>query len=78
MVNQVLEDILRIYVTDKLTKWEYYFPLVEFVYNNDQQPTNGMSPFETLYGQKCKTFIHWDNLVNRIIIEPSMLGEMEK
>ena len=33
-VNQVLEDMLRMYLMDKTTKWEDYFHLVEFSYNN--------------------------------------------
>ena len=33
-VNQVLEDMLRMYVMDKPTKWEDYLHLVEFSYNN--------------------------------------------
>ena len=33
-VDQVLEDMLRMYVMDKPTKWEGYLPLVEFAYNN--------------------------------------------
>ena len=33
-VNQVLEDMLRMYVMDKPTKWEDYLHLVEFAYNN--------------------------------------------
>ena len=33
-VNQVLEDILRMYVMDKPTKWEDYLHLVDFSYNN--------------------------------------------
>ena len=32
--NQVLEDMLRMYVMDKPGKWEEYFHLVEFGYNN--------------------------------------------
>jgi len=35
-VNQVLEDMLRMYMMDKLTKWEDYLHLVEFAYNNGQ------------------------------------------
>ena len=34
-VNQVLEDMLRMYVMDKPTKWEDYLHLVEFAYNNE-------------------------------------------
>ena len=33
-VNQVLEDMLRMSVMDKLCKWEDYLHLVEFDYNN--------------------------------------------
>ena len=35
-VNQVLEDMLRMYVMDKLSKWEDYLHLIEFAYNNGQ------------------------------------------
>jgi hypothetical protein len=48
-VNQVIEDMLRMYVMDKPSKWEYYLHLVEFTYNNGYQK---MSPFESLYGKK--------------------------
>jgi hypothetical protein len=33
-VNRVIEDILRMYVMDKPSKWEDYLHLVEFTYNN--------------------------------------------
>ena len=46
-VNQVLEDMLRMYVMDKPSKWEDYLHLVEFAYNNGQQAA---CPFEALYG----------------------------
>ena len=45
-VNQVLEDMLRMYVIDKLGKWEDYLHLVEFSYNNNFQVSTRMSPFE--------------------------------
>ena len=34
--NKVLEDMLRMYVMDKPTKWEDYLQLVYFSYNNGQ------------------------------------------
>ena len=49
-VNQILEDMLRMYVMDKPGKWEDYLHLVEFAYNNHFQVSAGMSPFEILYG----------------------------
>ena len=36
-VNKVLEDMLRMYVMDKLGMWKYYLNLVEFAYNNHFQ-----------------------------------------
>ena len=36
-VNQVLEDLLRMYVKDQPGKWEDYLHLVEFSYNNNYQ-----------------------------------------
>jgi hypothetical protein len=51
-VNQVIEDMLRMYVMDKPSKWEDYFHLVEFSYNNGYQASLKMSLFESLYGIK--------------------------
>ena len=35
--NQILEDMLRMYVMDRPSKWEYYLHLAEFSYNNSYQ-----------------------------------------
>jgi hypothetical protein len=44
-VNRVIEDILRMYVMEKPSKWEDYLHLVEFTYNNGYQASFKMSPF---------------------------------
>jgi hypothetical protein len=69
-VNQVLEDMLSMYVMDKPSKWEDYLHLVEFAYNNGHQASLGMSPFEALYGKGCRTPVNWDNPVNRVVLGP--------
>ena len=51
-VNQVIEDMLRMYVMDTPSKWEDYLHLVEFSYNNRYQASLKMSLFEALYGRK--------------------------
>jgi hypothetical protein len=51
-VNRVLEYMLRMHVVHQPKKWEEYFPLVEFSYNNGYQESLKMSPFEDLHG-KC-------------------------
>jgi acyl-ACP thioesterase len=51
-VNQVIEDMLRMYVMDKPSKGEDYLHLVDFSYNNGYQASLKMSPFEEIYGRK--------------------------
>jgi len=36
-----------------------------------------MSPFEVLYGRKCSTHISWSNPIDRLMIGPKMLRDME-
>jgi hypothetical protein len=72
-VNWVIEDMLRMYVMDKPSKWEEYLHLVEFSYNNRYQASLNMSPFEALYGRKCNTLVTWDNLADRTVVGPDLL-----
>ena len=69
-VNQVIEDMLRMYVMDQPSKWEDYLHLVEFAYNNGYHSSLKMSPFEAMYGRKCNTPISWDNPMDRVIVGP--------
>jgi hypothetical protein len=71
-VNQVIEDMLRMYVMDKPSKWEDYLHLVEFSYNNGYQASLKMSPFEALYGRKCNTPVSWDNPTDRAVVGPEI------
>ena len=63
---------------ERPTKWEEYLHLVEFAYNNGYQASTKMIPFEILYGKKCTTHVSWDSHVDRLIIGPEMLQEMEQ
>jgi hypothetical protein len=74
--NQIIEDMLRMYVRTKPSKCEDYLHLVEFTYNNGYQTSAKLSPFEILYGIKCTTPISWDSLADRIMVGPEMLQEM--
>ena len=76
-VNQILEDMLRMYVMNQPKKWEEYLHLVEFAYNNHFQASAKLSPFEILYGRKCNTPISWSSPVDRIMLGPEMLKDME-
>jgi hypothetical protein len=43
--NQIIEDMICMYVRTKPTKWEDYLHLVEFTYNNGYQTSAKLSPF---------------------------------
>ncbi|KZV42306.1 hypothetical protein F511_32388 [Dorcoceras hygrometricum] len=64
-VNQVLEDLLRACTIDFQGSWESKLPLVEFAYNKNFQDFIGMAPSEALYGRKCRSPIHWDEIGER-------------
>ena len=66
------------YVKNNPTKWEYYQHLAEFPYNNGYQDSSKMSPFEVLYGQKCRTPVTWDSPVDRLMLGPDLLMELEQ
>ena len=65
------------YVMNNPTKWEDYLHLAEFAYNNGYQPSAKMSPFEVLYGQKCRTLVTWDSPVDQLMLGPDMLLDLE-
>jgi hypothetical protein len=37
-----------------------------------------MSPFEALYGRKCNTLVSKDNPIDKALIGPELLKEMEE
>ena len=67
-VIQVLEDMLRSCVIDYEGSWDRHIPLVKFVYNNSFQLSIGMTPYEALYGRKCRTPMCWTELSEKKVI----------
>jgi hypothetical protein len=60
-----LEDMLWMCVLDFKGSWIQYLPLAEFAYNNSFQETIGMTPYEALYGRKCRSLLYWDEVGER-------------
>jgi hypothetical protein len=58
--NQVLEDMLKACALKHGGSWDKSLPYAEFSYNNSYQVSLKMSPFEALYGRKCRTPLCWD------------------
>jgi transposase InsO family protein len=57
--NQILEDMLRACALQHGSSWDKSLLYAEFSYNNNYQASLKMSPFETLYGRKCRTPLYW-------------------
>ncbi|GJS90723.1 putative reverse transcriptase domain-containing protein [Tanacetum coccineum] len=56
---QTLKDMLRACVIDFGKGWDRHLPLVEFSYNNSYHTSIKATPFETLYGRKCRSPVCW-------------------
>ena len=57
-VNQVVKDMFKMYVMKQLIQREEYIHLVEFTYNNNHHESLKMSPFEVVYGRRCRTLVN--------------------
>jgi hypothetical protein len=53
-------------------------PYAEFSYNNSYQESLKMSPFEMLYGRRCRTPLFWNETGERKVFRPDILEEVEK
>ena len=54
-------------------QWERHLPLIEFAYNNSYHASIGMAPYEALYGRKCRSPIHWNEIGERKILGPEIV-----
>jgi hypothetical protein len=76
--NQVLEDMLRACALKHGGSWDKSLPYAEFSYNNSYQASLKMSPFEALYGRKCRTPLYWDQTGERQLFGPEIIQEAEE
>ena len=77
-VNQILEDMLRACALANKNSWDQSLPYAEFSYNNSYQSSLQMSPFETLYGRKCRTPLYWTETGEGQVFGPDVLKEAEE
>nr|GFB49355.1 reverse transcriptase [Tanacetum cinerariifolium] len=55
--QQTLEDMLRSCALEWTRNWDEYLCLVEFAYNNSWHASIKATPYELLYGRKCRASI---------------------
>ena len=52
-----LKDLLRASVMNFGSDWDEHLTLCEFAYNNSYHSSIEMTPFEALYGRRCRTSV---------------------
>jgi hypothetical protein len=70
--------MLRAYALQHGGSWDKSLPYAEFSYNNSYQASLKMSPFEALYGRKCRTPLYWDQTGERQFFWPELIHEAEE
>nr|GFC27712.1 putative reverse transcriptase domain-containing protein [Tanacetum cinerariifolium] len=55
--------------------WDTHLPLIEFSYNNSYLKSLKCSPFEALYGRKCRSPVIWNEVRESQIIGPELVKE---
>ena len=76
--NQVLEDMLRACAIQYGTSWDKCLSYAEFSYNNSYQASLKKSPFEALYGRKCRTPLYWDQIGEKQLFGPDIIEDAEQ
>nr|GFC45429.1 putative reverse transcriptase domain-containing protein [Tanacetum cinerariifolium] len=72
---QTLEDMLRACAINFRKGWVNHLPLVEFSYNNSYHATIKATPFEALYGRKCRSHVCWTEVGEAQILGPELIQE---
>nr|GEU44456.1 putative reverse transcriptase domain-containing protein [Tanacetum cinerariifolium] len=72
---QTLKDMLRACAIDFRKGWEKHLPLVEFSYNNSYHASIKATPFESLYGRKCRSPICWAEVGDTQLTGPEIIHE---
>ncbi|GJT49478.1 putative reverse transcriptase domain-containing protein [Tanacetum coccineum] len=77
-IIQTLEDMLRACVLDFEGSWNVHLSLVEFSYNNSYHSSVRCTPYEALYGRKCRSPIMWAEVGEGQLIGPELVKETTK
>ncbi|GJX65743.1 putative reverse transcriptase domain-containing protein [Tanacetum coccineum] len=72
---QTLEDMLLAYVIDFGNGWKRHLPLIEFSYNNSYHASIKASPFQALYGRKCRSPVCWAEVEDAQLTGPKLIHE---
>jgi hypothetical protein len=58
--------------------WDKSLPYAEFSYNNSYHASLKMTPFEALYGRKCRTPLYWSQTGESQLFGTDIIKEVER
>ena len=70
--------MLRAYAIQYGTSWDKCMSYAEFSYNNSYQASLKKSPFEALYGRKCRTPLYWYQIGEKQLFGPDIIEDAEQ
>ena len=70
---QTLEDMLRACALDFKKVWDEQLALIKFFYNNSYYASIGMTPYEVLYGKRCRTPLCGQQIDEALTIGPDLI-----
>ncbi|WVZ58351.1 hypothetical protein U9M48_008630 [Paspalum notatum var. saurae] len=76
--NQTLEDMLRACAIKYGTGWDKCLLYAEFSYKNSYQASLKKSPFEALYGKRCRTPLFWNQTGEKQAFGPNIIQDAEQ
>ncbi|GJX50350.1 reverse transcriptase domain-containing protein [Tanacetum coccineum] len=72
---QTLEDMPQACIIDFGKGWKRHLPLVEFSYNNSYHASIKATPFDALYGRKCRSPVCWAEVGDVQLTRPEIVHE---
>nr|GEV45922.1 putative reverse transcriptase domain-containing protein [Tanacetum cinerariifolium] len=75
---QTLEDMLHACVINFGKGWVKHLPLAKFLYNNSYHASIKVSPYEALYGRRCRSPVCWAKVGEAQLTGPELIQETTK
>jgi len=69
---------LRVCALEQKGRWKSFLSLIEFTYNNGFHSNIGMTPYEALYGRRCRIPLCWLEPRENLSLGPEVAQQTTK